>query len=92
MTIFNDFENALAPLVGGNDAAGAIIGISVIFVTMFGIRIAFGPDSMRGQTGLILFLIMVGFVSAPGVDWFPLYVPLLIVLIMAFMYWMKGYF
>jgi len=91
LTIFNDLENALAPYVGGGDAAGAILGITVIFIIMFGFLIAFGRDFFGRQSGLVLLLIIVGFVSAPGVDWFPIWVPFLIVLVLAFQYWMKGY-
>lgn len=89
MTIFNDLENALAPYVGGADAAGAILGISVIIIALFGFVIAFGKDILRGNTGLILMMIFVAFVSAPGVDWFPLWVPFMIVLSLAFLYWIK---
>ena len=89
MTIFNDLENAIAPYVGGNDPAGAILGITTIIVALFGFLIAFGKDVFRGNTGIIIMLIFVAFVSAPGVDWFPLYVPFMIIFSLAFMYWMK---
>jgi len=89
MTIFNDLENAIAPYVGGNDAAGAILGITVIIISLFGFLIAFGRDVFRGNTGIVVMLIFVSFVSAPGVDWFPLYVPFMIILTLAFLYWIK---
>jgi len=89
MTIFNDLENALAPYVGGADSAGAILGIATIFIVFFGFLIAFGRDVFRGNFGLILMIIVVSFVSAPGIDWLPLFVPFVLVVILGFLYWSK---
>lgn len=89
MTIFNDLTNALAPYVGGATAAGAIIGASFIFLMFAAFVFMFGRDVLNKQTGTILMLVVVSFASAPGVDWFPLWVPFLIVLTLAFMYWQK---
>ena len=89
MTVFNDLEAALAPYVGGNDAAGAILGISTIFIVFFGFLISFGRDVFRSNFGLIIMLIVIGFVAAPGIDWFPIYVPFVIVAILGFLYWAK---
>lgn len=91
MTIFNDVENALAPYVGSADAAGAILAVGTIFAAFFGVLIAFGKDVFKGQTGMIILLIVVSFVSAPGVDWFPLWVPFVIIVALAFLYWLRGF-
>jgi uncharacterized membrane protein len=90
MTVFSDLENALAPYVGGADASGAILGLTVIIIAFVGFRFLFGQDFLRSQTGLIIMLVIIGFVSAPGVDWFPLWVPFLVVLIIAIQYWHRG--
>jgi len=92
MTIFNDLENALSPYVGGNDSAGAILGISTIVIFFVGFLIGFGKDFFKGNTGFVIMMVVIGFASAPGIDWFPLWVPFLIVVALALMYWTKGLF
>jgi hypothetical protein len=88
-TIFNLLENALAPYVGGADAAGAILGLSVILILFIGFLLMFGKEFFRTNGGFIVMIIAVSFVSAPGVDWFPLWVPFLLVFTLAFLHWQK---
>lgn len=89
MTIFSQLQNALAPYVGGADASGLILGTTTIVILFTGFLIMFGKDFFRGSTGFIFLLIGVSIVSAPGIGWFPLWVPFLIVLSLAFLYWQK---
>jgi hypothetical protein len=50
----------------------------------------FGRDFIKSQTGFVMFLAIVGLLSIPNVTgWIPYWVPLLIVLSLAFMYWQK---
>lgn len=89
-TVFDMLKLALAPFVGGPDAAGMILGLSVIVIWFTGFLLMFGRDLFnKPTTGLVMLLIPVAFVSAPGVNWFPIWVPFLIVLALAFMYWQK---
>lgn len=88
-TVFDLLRNALAPYVGGSDAAGLILGFTTIMIVFIGFLIMFGRDFFKTNAGIILMLVIVGFVSAPGVGWFPLWIPFLIVLTMAFLYWQK---
>jgi len=88
-TVFQLLENALAPFVGGADAAGAILGLSVVIILFVGFLLMFGKEFFRTNAGFIIMIVVVSFVSAPGVDWFPLWVPFLLVLSLAFLYWQK---
>lgn len=89
-TIFTALADALGPWVGGTDVAGAILGISTITIFMAGFTIMFGKEFMKTPTGLVLMLIVVCFVSIPTiVAWFPVWIPFLIVVALAFMYWQK---
>ncbi len=88
-TLFNLLENALAPYVGGADSAGAILGLATVIIFLAGFTIMFGKEFIRSTSGFILVVVIVAFVSAPGVDWFPLWVPFLLVLSLAFLYWQK---
>ena len=63
--------------------------IAPIFV---GFLIGFGKDFFKGNTGFVIMMVVIGFASAPGIDWFPLWVPFLIVVALALMYWTKGLF
>jgi hypothetical protein len=91
MTIFDDLKNALAPYVGGADASGMIIGLAIILVFSFGMLIAFGKEFFKGVQGLVFLIMMVAFVSAPGVSFWPLWVPFLIVVSLLIIYWSKGF-
>ena len=88
-TIFDLVTNALAPYVGGVGAAGFILGSTTIILLFTGFAIMFGKDIFNKQTGLTLFLFGVALVSNPVVNWYPLWVPFLIILGLAFAYWQK---
>lgn len=90
MTIFTDLANWLGIYVGGSGVAGAILGLATITIFMIGFTIMFGKDFMKTQSGFVLMLVVIGFVSIPDVvGWFPIFIPLLIILALALMYWQK---
>jgi hypothetical protein len=89
-TIFTELASALAPYVGGFDVAGAILAMITIGCIMAGFTLMFGRDFIKSQTGFVLFLAIVGFLSIPNVTgWIPIWVPFLIVLSLALIYWQK---
>lgn len=89
MTVFDQLASALAPFVGGVGAAGFILGSITIIILFAGFVIMFGKDILNKQTGSILMLFGVALVSNPVVNWYPLWVPFLMVVGLAFMYWQK---
>lgn len=90
MTIFTDLAAALGQFVGGPDVAGAILGLATITIFLTGFTIMFGRDFIKSQSGFILMLVIIGFVSIPNVvGWFPIWIPFLIVIVLALSYWQK---
>ena len=90
MTIFTDLASSLGNYVGGPAVAGAILGLITITIFLIGFTIMFGKDFMKTQSGFVLMLVIIGFVSIPDVvGWFPIWKPFLIVLALALMYWQK---
>lgn len=90
MTVFTDLANALGVYVGGSAVAGAILGLITITIFLIGFTIMFGKDFMKTQSGFVLMLVIIGFMSIPDVvGWFPIFIPFLIVLALALMYWLK---
>jgi hypothetical protein len=90
MTVFTDLAASLGVYVGGSDVAGAILGLTTITIFLAGFTIMFGRDFIKSQTGFILMLTVIGFVSIPNVvGWFPIWIPFLMVLVLALSYWQK---
>lgn len=89
MTIFDQLKNALAPFVGGSDASGMILGMIVVGCFLAGFVLLFGKDFLKGTTGIILMIVVISFVSAPGVGWFPIWIPFLLIISLGLIYWQK---
>lgn len=90
MTIFTDLASYLGQWLGGSDVAGAILGMATITIFLIGFTIMFGKDFMKTQSGFVLMLVVIAFCSIPNVTgWFPIWVPFLIVLSLALLYWQK---
>lgn len=92
-TIFDALANALAPFVGGVGAAGFLLGTITIIALLVGFVIMFGKDILNKQSGFVLLIFAIALVSIPsnigGPGWYPIWVPFVLVLSLAFMYWQK---
>lgn len=82
--------NALSPYVGSAEAGGAVLGITTVIVAIIGVTIALGKENMKGVLPIAIVVLVTAFVSIPDVGWFPLWVPFVLVVILAFLFWVKG--